>query len=148
VPNSNWVISLGVPGDELLASTRTLIAKSLLIGLAILAMMVAISQVLANLIAKPVMALASAAQQVGAGDRAYRAADDGPAEISAVVRQFNAMLDSLERQRHERNALAEHYATQIQAARDSILLIDDEGRIVEANDAAIRGLTGFLCQVH
>lgn len=138
VPHSNWTISVGVPENDVLSPIRILIVKSVLIGLAMLAVMIAVSQVLASFIAKPVLALASAAQKVGAGDRAYRAPDDGPAEISAVARQFNTMLDSLERQRNERDALAEHYATQIKAARDVILLLDDEGRIVDANDAALR----------
>jgi PAS domain S-box-containing protein len=137
VPHSNWIISVGVPEDAALAPIQSLINKSLFIGLVLLVIMVAVSQILAGLIAKPVLALASAAAKVGKGDLAYRAADDGPTEISAVVKQFNAMLDSLDQQRRERDALADHYATLIKAARDIILLIDDEGRIVEANDAAV-----------
>ena len=138
VPNSNWILSVGVPEDVVLAPVQNLVRKSVLIGLILLAIMVAISQVLATLISKPVLALASVAAKVGKGDRAYRATDQGPAEISAVVNQFNAMIDSLDRQRRERDALADHYATLIKGARDIILLIDDEGRIVDANDAAVQ----------
>lgn len=138
VPHSNWVVSVGLPEAVVLAPIQALVVKSTVIGLLLLAVMVAVSQVLAGLISKPVLALASAAARVGEGDLAHRAKDDGPAEISAVAKQFNAMLDSLDRQRRERDALAEHYATLIKSARDIILLIDDQGRIVEANEAAIR----------
>ena len=138
VAHSNWIISVGVPEQAVLAPVQTLIVKSLLIGLLLLAIIATVSQILANLISRPVLALASTAAKVGAGDRTHRAPEYGPAEISAVARQFNAMLESLERQRLDRDALAEHYATQIKAARDIILLLDGEGRIVDANDAAIR----------
>jgi PAS domain S-box-containing protein len=42
----------------------------------------------------------------------------------------------VDRQREERGALVSHYETMVGKARDIILLLDDAGRIVEANEAA------------
>jgi PAS domain S-box-containing protein len=43
----------------------------------------------------------------------------------------------VDRQREERGALVNHYQTMVGQARDIILLVDDRGQIVEANDAAV-----------
>lgn len=45
-------------------------------------------------------------------------------------------MEFIDRQRDERVALASHYDTLVQKARDMILLIDDDDRIVDANEAA------------
>lgn len=47
------------------------------------------------------------------------------------------LLRLVERQREERNALTSHYETLLKRARDIILLINADGEIVEANDAAV-----------
>ncbi len=47
------------------------------------------------------------------------------------------LLRLVERQREERNALTSHYETLLRQARDIILLINADGEIVEANDAAV-----------
>ena len=47
------------------------------------------------------------------------------------------LLQTIERQREERVALVSHYSTMIEKARDIVLLFDDDGRIVEANQAAV-----------
>ena len=48
-----------------------------------------------------------------------------------------SLLQTIERQREERVALVSHYSTMIDMARDIVLLVDTEGRIVEANQAAV-----------
>ncbi len=47
------------------------------------------------------------------------------------------LLQLIERQREERSALTSHYETLLRQARDIILLINADGEIVEANDAAV-----------
>ena len=47
------------------------------------------------------------------------------------------LLQLIERQREERSALTSHYETLLRQARDIILLINVDGEIVEANDAAV-----------
>jgi PAS domain S-box-containing protein len=61
--------------------------------------------------------------------------------LSESVRQAQAealrMQQFVDRQREERGALVSHYETMVGKARDIILLLDDAGRIVEANEAAV-----------
>ena len=61
--------------------------------------------------------------------------------LSESVRQAQAealrMQQFVDRQREERGALVSHYETMVGKARDIILLLDDTGRIVEANEAAV-----------
>ncbi len=148
VPGSNWVISVGVPNRTALAPVQSIINKSIIIGLLLLTITIAVSQILADLIVRPILELAATATQISKGNRNHRAVDRGPAEISAVIGQFNTMLDSLEQQRSDREALAEHYATRIQAARDIILLLDDQGRVVDANYAAVKTYGYTLDELH
>ncbi|HOG03438.1 MAG TPA: PAS domain S-box protein, partial [Accumulibacter sp.] len=61
--------------------------------------------------------------------------------LSESLRQAQAealrMQQFVDRQREERGALVSHYETMVGKARDIILLLDDAGRIVEANEAAV-----------
>ncbi len=61
--------------------------------------------------------------------------------LSESLRQAQAealrMQQFVDRQREERSALVSHYETMVGKARDIILLLDDTGRIVEANEAAV-----------
>jgi PAS domain S-box-containing protein len=61
--------------------------------------------------------------------------------LSESVRQAQAealrVQQLVDRQRQERGALVSHYETMVGKARDIILLVDDAGRIVEANEAAV-----------
>lgn len=134
--NSRWTVSVGLPEARVFGTLHVLLVKSVLFSLLVLGLMLAAAWIIATRITRPILTLASTAQQIGAGDTSLRAAETGPAEISVVATQFNAMLEKLEQSREEREALALHYGTMIKNARDIILLIDEQGKIVEANDAA------------
>lgn len=53
---------------------------------------------------RPMLALAGAMHRYAAGDPAARAPVDGPAELAATARQFNAMADALARRREQQLA--------------------------------------------
>lgn len=61
--------------------------------------------------------------------------------LSESLRQTQAealrMQQFVDRQREERGALVSHYETMVGKARDIIILLDDTGRIVDANEAAV-----------
>ncbi len=67
-----------------------------------------------------------------------------PLAAGALLTQRGRLkrFEFVDRQRDERLALASHYDTLVQKARDIILLIDDEDRIVDANESA-RELYGY-----
>ena len=134
---TGWRVFAGVAEDEVFAGYRELLARSIAIGLVALALVLALAVWISLIIARPIGELAGTATRIAGGDSAARARILGPPEIQRVAQQFNNMLDTLARQREERAALIGHMEKLFQLARDVILLIDPEGRVVEANDAAV-----------
>jgi PAS domain S-box-containing protein len=59
---------------------------------------------------------------------------DSARQAQAEALRVRQLVD---RQREERGALENHYQTMVGQARDIILLLDDRGQVVEANDAAV-----------
>jgi len=137
VPSTGWRVWAEMPESLVVAAYRDqLLAGALLSGAALFLAFAGVRWV-ASFVLHPVGGLAKAASRVAGGDAAARAPEGGPKEVDAVARQFNRMLDALERHRAERLALAGHYEKLLDSARDIILLIDPDGRIVEANAAAV-----------
>ena len=136
-PRAGWRVMAGVPEDDALAGYRAEGDELAAVGVAMLAVVLALAWWSGSAIAKPVLALARAAARVAAGETGARAAVEGPAELEEVARQFNRMLDVRDRQREERAALVGHFGQLARLAREIILLADPDGRIVEANDAAV-----------
>ena len=134
---TGWRVFAGLPEDEVFADYREALVRRLVVGLAILVLLLLLARRFSLVIARPVHELAAAAEKIAGGELAARARVGGPAEIRYVAQQFNAMLDSLERQREERAALTHHIEKLFRLARDIILLIDPSGRLIEANDAAV-----------
>ncbi|MGE0356223.1 MAG: PAS domain S-box protein [Burkholderiales bacterium] len=137
VPATGWRVWAQIPEGAIAAVYRDqLLANSLLAG-ATLLLAVAGAWWVASFVLRPVDGLAKTASRVAGGEASARAPTGGPREVDAVARQFNRMLDALERHRAERRAVAGHYDQLLEAARDIILLIAPDGRIVEANGAAL-----------
>lgn len=137
VPGSGWRVSVGMAEDAVLGPARALIYRGGALGGVLLLLLLGLAWRIAAGISGPVVALEQAAAAIAGGDREVRASGDGPREVAAVAQQFNLMLDTLDRQRVEREALSSHYGTLLKSARDIVLLMDREGRIIEANDAAL-----------
>ncbi len=93
VPDTGWRVIAGMPEQEVFAPAREMIMRSA--GIALIALLLALGMAwwIAITIIRPIRELAAAAAKVAAGDTGARAALSGPAEIEAVGRQFNRMLD-------------------------------------------------------
>ncbi len=137
VPGADWIALAGVRADTVLAKPRKQVAVALALILAVLAVGGVLGLRLSRKLGIPLAELAGLSNKLADGDTVARAEVSGTAELNTVARQFNRMLDSLERHREDRRALADHYRTLIDNARDIILLMDASGRIVEANEAAV-----------
>lgn len=137
VPGTGWRVSVGLPEDAVFADRKALVARSAAIGAALVAVLVLLALGLSVRFARPMRELAAVSARIAAGETSLRAAVRGPAEIAEVAARFNFMLDWLERQREERIALASHLATLIDKARDIVLLMNADGAIVSANEAAV-----------
>lgn len=136
LPHLGWRIAVGVPEAEILSERAAATRISAAAGLVLLFVLTALLWSLANKIVKPILALAVGVQKME-HDANYRVTLEGPLEVQHVAQRINALRSTIERQTEEHNALRDHYATIIQDARDMIFLFDPEGRIVDANVAAL-----------
>jgi len=137
MPGTGWRVLAGLPESEVFADYRDTLMHSVIIGLAALLLVLAFARRISLAIASPIRELAGTVEKIAGGELGVRAQVEGSTEIDQVARQFNRMLDALERQREERAAMVLHIERQFQLARDVILLIDPEGNIVQANNAAL-----------
>ena len=137
VPATGWRVWAELPDEVVVATYRDQLLASTLLAVAALLLAVAGAWWVASFVLRPVDGLAKTASRVAGGEASARAPTGGPREVDAVARQLNHMLDTVERHRTERLAIAGHYERLLEAARDIILLIAPDGRIVEANDAAL-----------
>lgn len=137
VPRTRWRVAVGALESTLLAPALQRVAAYLVVNLIGITLILFLAWKIAALIAAPIVHLAQTARRVAGEDRKARARVDGPAEVGEVAEQFNAMLDTIEQQKEERQALADHYQNLLRNARDIVLLINEQGRIVEANEAAL-----------
>ncbi|HEX4944766.1 MAG TPA: PAS domain S-box protein, partial [Usitatibacteraceae bacterium] len=136
IPGTGWRVFAALDEKEALATYRRDLLAGVALGIPLALLVLASAWWVGSAIANPIRSLARTAERVAEGDTNARAPIDGPAEIRSVARQFNRMLDSFERHREERAALVGHFGQLAKVAPEIILLIDPDGRIVEANDAA------------
>ena len=137
VPGTGWRVFASLPEDEVFADYRATLQRSIAVGLVALLVVLVLARRISLAIARPIGELAATAERIAGGEQGARARVSGPTEVEQVARQFNRMLDTLERQREERAALVHHIESLFRQARDMILLVGPTGDIVEANDAAV-----------
>jgi signal transduction histidine kinase len=89
------------------AAARSAVRDGVIGLVASVLLAVAYAAYTARLVALPVRRFAAAADRVAAGDLATRAPEDGPAELGALGRSFNAMAATLEARRTETETLTE-----------------------------------------
>jgi NtrC-family two-component system sensor histidine kinase KinB len=98
------------------------------------------SSALNQRLARPVAVLGQAARRIGAGDLKARAQLIGADELVQLSTDFNAMAEKLEQYRRSSlgDLLAAQHAAQaaIDSLPDAVVILDLEGRVVSANEAA------------
>jgi diguanylate cyclase (GGDEF)-like protein/PAS domain S-box-containing protein len=147
MPQTGWIAYVGVPVDEIYAAAdrRGLTALSLALGAVVL--LVLLARYIARQIARPVEALAQAAQAVERGDLQVRAAVHGPREIAAVAQGFNTMVEG--QQRHvetlKRHVEQLRVAATAFESQEGMMVTDAQYRILQAN-RAITEMTGYSAQ--
>ena len=129
IAGTDWQVIATRPAEAVLGglwlrANRQYLGAAFLILLGSLA-----ASYVAHRIVRPVRRIASTARRVADGQLAERAAAEGPREIVAVAEQFNRMLDV--RQKTEAQ-----YRNLLESASDGIIVIDERGAIVLANEQA------------
>jgi PAS domain S-box-containing protein len=92
--------------------------------------------VLFRSIVRPLRAVTDATRLLGRGDPAARAAEIGTGEAAELARSFNAMADSLERDRAELADRNSFLATLIEMAPLAVVALDPDGIVTLWNSAA------------
>lgn len=136
IPGVNWRVAAGLPEAEVFAEYNATRRNALGLGLTVLLLALVLAWRLALSIARPIVELAHTAADVAAGNSQARARLTGPAEVEAVARQFNRMLDaSAAGEAALRESEARLHGI-IDSATDAILTVDETQTIVLANPAA------------
>jgi PAS domain S-box-containing protein len=129
---SGWRVFAGMRETAAIGTARNKAATSVGLGLLTLLLMLAAIWRNARAIARPIDEL-SRAVVVMRRDSEYRVKLEGPKEVVEVGQQLNQLLDRVATEQQERQALADHYASIVNNARDCIFLFDDKQRIVDFN---------------
>jgi signal transduction histidine kinase len=95
VGRTGWYVAAGVPLETIYAPARRAFIRSLLVGLAVVALCVWLVVHIGRSITEPLQALRRTAASAAAGDFSVSAPERGPAELVAVAAGFNHMLEQL-----------------------------------------------------
>jgi PAS domain S-box-containing protein len=93
VRDIGWIISAGLPEDEVFAASRQDLQRSVAVGIGVVLLILALGWP----ISRPIRGLARTSERLIAGDASARALLGGPVEIEAVAAHFNRLLDERER---------------------------------------------------
>jgi PAS domain S-box-containing protein len=93
VPGTDWQAFVGIPTAEAFAGVRRALSIGALFALVALAVAIALAAIAGRLIARPVRALAEAAEAAAQGDLSARVHTGGFAETAVLARRFNEMLE-------------------------------------------------------
>lgn len=129
LPTNGWRVGAGQNEADIFAGFHERVARIIALGLVGLTLIVWMARRVTVAVIKPMASLADVAERVANGDTTARLSLEGPAEFNAVARQFNTMLDT-------RELSAARLRGVFQSASDAILIMDDQRKIVMANEAA------------
>ena len=107
IPRSGWRVYAGAQRAAVLADARGALTRQLLVGFAALLVLAAAVWILSRRVAGPLRAITDAVVRAGREPDGVRVGEAGTAELAALAREFNAMLDV----RAGHQAQLEHQAT-------------------------------------
>jgi light-regulated signal transduction histidine kinase (bacteriophytochrome) len=113
IPESGWIAYVGVPTAAVDAVRQRVLLTGLTLGTLGFLLVTAIIIMLARRLTIPIRALASTARAIREGGTSVRAPLAGPREVVEVAREFNALVETRDRQTDEllrSNAELERFA--------------------------------------
>lgn len=122
-----WFIFVRQLPEETYAPMYTLLWKVSLLGLAFIAVLLPLGFYATQKIVRPISQLIEGAKLIGQGRLDYRMNIKTNDEIEQLAETFNKMADSLGKSSEEQ------YKTLFDHAEDSMLMVNNEGRIVAVN---------------
>ena len=143
VPGTDWLVTVGIPEDVLLAPVRQQLAVAVAIVLATLLLALVLVRRITAAIGNPVRGLEATTAKIAAGNLQARAEIEGPAEIANVAREFNRMLDLRDTAESALRQSEQRYRSVVSSMAEGVVLQDAGGAIIACNQSAehILGLT-------
>jgi diguanylate cyclase (GGDEF)-like protein len=130
VDNSSLRVYAGINRANVLSQARGSLERQVLIGLLAALALVAGTVLLDRRVARPLRSLTKAMTQAGQGADSVRVGQHGTAEVMALAREFNAMMD----------ARAGHEAQLVhQAGHDALTGLPNRTLLHDLIDAALQG---------
>lgn len=93
VPGGDWRVYAGMPRSTVLAGARGALSRQAQVGLVALLLLAAAALILNRRVAGPLRRVTQAVVRAGAAPDGVRVEERGTAELVALARQFNTMLD-------------------------------------------------------
>lgn len=136
VRTSGWKVYAAMPMAEVDAGYWALLWRSLGLGAAALALASLLIWRIGAGIARPIDALAAGAA-AAAGGQAAPQHGAGRSEVATAAAELHRLADERLQLQSRHARLSASHDQLVKAARDIVLLVDPQGRIVQANGAAL-----------
>jgi PAS domain S-box-containing protein len=131
MPEAGWIAFVDVPVSEIYGPAKKHAATATGIVLITTLILLMCALAIARRIARPVAALERVARAIHHGDLTARATVAGPQEISAVAREFNAMIGAVQ-----------HHETEIKKLNLALeQRVEERTRAFQESEGRFRGLT-------
>jgi diguanylate cyclase (GGDEF)-like protein/PAS domain S-box-containing protein len=140
MPDFGMVAWVGIPANALYAESRQQVVTASIILLVMIIFIYLIAIVIARRITVPVAKLERASRAVRGGDFSVRVAISGPSEIAAVAEEFNATLNT-----QQRNVEQLRIAATAFESHESMIITDANTVILQVNKAFTES-TGYSAE--
>lgn len=137
MPETGWTAFVGAPAVTVYAPAKRRALTAAGIALAALVLLVLIASTIARRIARPVLDLEKAARAVHGGDLGVRSPLTGPREVAEVAREFNTMIEALQRSDAQLRIAAAAFES-----HDGMVVTDTQGVVMQCN-RAFTEITGY-----
>ncbi|MGM9514795.1 bifunctional diguanylate cyclase/phosphodiesterase [Roseateles sp. DB2] len=143
VPRSDWIVFVALDEATVMAPVVQLAWQRLGFIASLLLLVGLVTLQLTRRIARPVEAISRTMAAVGAGAIDERAEPAGPAELRAIARELNAMLDARMHADARLRQSEERFRIAFRTSPDALCITQlSTGRFIEVNDS-FQPLTGW-----
>jgi len=140
MPDIGWVAWVGVPATSIYANAKRRAVIAIAFSLAAIVLMLIFAILIAKRITRPMAALEKAAGIIHDGDLGVRAEVEGPSEIIAVTKKFNAMVNAQQSSVTQLRIAAAAFESQ-----ESMMVTDANSVILRVNKAFTE-TTGYTAE--
>jgi PAS domain S-box-containing protein len=148
VPDTGWLVAVAIPAAALFGPLQDWLRLSLIIAVAASGAAAIGAIWLSNQLTEPIGELVTATRRMRVGDFPSVATHAGPDEMLTLEQSFNAMSRRLHDSSDALHTEQQRLAAIIGSLAEGLLIVDQEGRIVQHNASAERLLgfpSGALC---